>query len=92
MTSPGPCLAHAGSLVNFGVKLRVGKGVSVGERVGVCVGNVSGVTVAACVGEGDELAVTVGATVGGGGTIRLNPPQLMRNKASADIPASVFCK
>src|SRR5215211_2583176 len=92
MISPGPWLAHAGSVVNVGVSVRVGTGVSVAGSVDVCVGNRSGVTVAAGVGDEDGLYVNVGVSVGEAGAIRLNAPQLMRNKASADIPINDFCK
>ena len=62
--------------------------------MGVCVGKRMGVTVGygEAVAEGNGLNVHVGITVGVAGRMRLKPPQLMRNKASADIPANVFRK
>ena len=46
MTSSGPCMTHWGSRVSVGVKADVGRDVSVGEALGVRVGNKIGVTVA----------------------------------------------
>ena len=76
------------------VKVKVGGIVAVGGRVGVWVGKRMGVTVGCGEGvvEGSGLNVQVGVTVGVAGRMRLKPPQLMRNKASADIPANVFRK
>ena len=78
----------------MGVKVKVGGIVAVGGRVGVCVGKRMGVTVGCgeAVAEGSGLNVQVDVTVGAAGKMRLSPPQLMRNKASADIPANVFRK
>jgi hypothetical protein len=77
-----------------GVKVKVGGIVAVGGRVDVFVGKRMGVTVGygEAVAEGGGLGVQVGITVGAAGRMRLKPPQLMRNKASADIPANVFRK
>jgi hypothetical protein len=93
-TFPGPWNIHWGSGVSVGVKVNVGTGVSVGERVGVCVGKRMGVTVGygEAVGEGIGLEVQIGVTVGVAGTMRLNPPQLMRKRVSIAIPVNVFCK
>jgi hypothetical protein len=93
--SPGPWITHCGSRVIVGVKVRVGRDVSVGGRVDVWVGKAAegvGVTVAGCeaVGKGSRLGIQVGVAVGVGVTTKLNPPHAMRNKASADIPKKSF--
>ena len=45
-----------------------------------------GVTVGYAVGETSVLIVGVAVSVGLGGVIRLNPPQLIRMQVSADTP------
>jgi hypothetical protein len=90
MTSLGPCITHWGSRGRVGVKVRVGRCVSVGGAVGVPVGNNSGVTVGNWVGEGDEVGVVVGASVGVEETTIPNPPQAMSKRVSTDIPIKSF--
>jgi hypothetical protein len=78
--------------VNVGVKLRVGSAVSVGGRVGVCVGKTAegvGVTVAGgCEGvsEGNGPGIIVGGEV----VIRLNPPHAMSERVRIEMQANKF--
>lgn len=80
--------------VKLGSKVKVGSAVSVDGRVGVCVGNVIGVSVAGGEGVIDEsnVAIKVGVIVGVSGTIKRSPPHAMRNKLRIAIPIHVFCK
>jgi hypothetical protein len=83
-------MAHCGSRVRVGVKVDVGRGVSVGGRVAVLVGNAIGVTVAGAVGEGDGVNVNVGARVGVEAITTCKAPQLRSNDARTDIPIKGF--
>jgi hypothetical protein len=73
-------------MVNVGVKVSVGRGVSDGGMVGVSVEVEVGKTVAVreAVGEGSGEAVQVGAMVGVG-EISLKPPHAIRKRVSPDM-------
>ena len=84
--SPGPCITNWGSRISVGVSVKVGIGVSDGARVEVSVGEGLRVKVDEGVGEGNGLGVHIDVAGGVGGEIKLNPPQLIKDKVSADMP------
>src|SRR5215207_8413363 len=92
MISPGPCIAHRGSRVSMGVKVKVGEGVAEGEEVDVSVGEDAKVAVTVWVGEGIGVAVEVGSIVGVGETLKLNPSHPMRTRANPVIPIQICRK
>jgi hypothetical protein len=72
------------------VNVKVGSAVSVGRSVGVFVGNVIGVNVGFSVGTESGLDVQVGVMAREGELIRLNPPQLISERVTADMQTKIL--
>ena len=83
-------MIHCGSSVKVVVNVKVGSAVSVGRSVGVFVGNVIGVNVGYSVGTGGGLDVQAGVMAGEGELIRLNPPQLISQRVTADMQTKIL--
>lgn len=81
------------SIVDVGVDVNVGRGVSDGWGVNVSVGDMVGCTVSVTVGVGSGLIVQVGSIIGvDTGWINVNPPHPIDKSAIADIAMNILCK
>jgi len=81
------------SIVDVGVGVNVGRGVSVGWGVNVSVGDDVGWIVSVTVGGGSGLIVQVGSIMGvGTGWINVNPPHPIDKSTTADIAMNILCK